>query len=186
MVSAPFPSFDPDRFSLLRAFLRWSARRALRWFYRETVVVQMGVVPDTGPVLFVGNHPNDLPDVLLGLQACPRHVRYLATIAAGAGGAASKGYEAMGVIPVTRVRDARKMRAMGVDMAAVNAERRATPKHQMTPNVITKEEKRKLNKKGFIEAIASSVAFKGKYFNDMKKIKGDVFTERIIKYKLKE
>ena len=122
MVPAPIPSFDPDRFSLLRAFLRWSARRALRWFYRETVVVQMGVVPDTGPVLFVGNHPNDLPDVLLGLQACPRHVRYLATLAAGAGAAAGKGYEAMGVIPVTRVRDARKMRAMGVDMAAVNAE----------------------------------------------------------------
>lgn len=85
-------------------------------------MVQVGVVPDTGPVLFIGNHPNDLPDVLLGLEACPRHVRYLATIAAGAGGAARKGYEAMGVIPVTRVRDARKMRAMGVDMAAVNAE----------------------------------------------------------------
>lgn len=122
MVPAPLPSFDPDRFSPLRAFLRWSARRALRWFYRETAVVRMGMVPSTGPVLFIGNHPNDLPDVLLGLQACPRHVRYLATIAAGAGGAAGKGYEAMGVIPVTRVRDARKMRAMGVDMAAVNAE----------------------------------------------------------------
>lgn len=122
MVPAPLPSFNPDHFSVPRAFLRWSARRALRWFYRETVVVPVGVVPNTGPVLYVGNHPNDLPDVLLGLQACPRHVRYLATIAAGAGGAAGKGYEAMGVIPVTRVRDARKMRAMGVDMAAVNAE----------------------------------------------------------------
>jgi len=122
MAPAPLPTFDPAHFSALRAFLRWSARRALRWFYRETVVVQMGVVPATGPVLFIGNHPNDLPDVLLGLQACPRHVRYLATIAAGAGGAAGKGYAAMGVIPVTRVRDARKMRAMGVDMAAVNAE----------------------------------------------------------------
>jgi 1-acyl-sn-glycerol-3-phosphate acyltransferase len=122
MVPAPFPSFHPDQFSLLRAFLRWSARRALRWFYRETMVVPLEEIPESGPVLFIGNHPNDLPDVLLGLQACPRHVRYLATIAAGAGGAAGKGYEAMGVIPVTRVRDARKMRAMGVDMAAVNAE----------------------------------------------------------------
>ena len=122
MDPAPLPTFDPAHFSALRAFLRWSARRALRWFYRETVVVPMGVVPATGPVLFIGNHPNDLPDVLLGLQACPRHVRYLATIAAGAGGAAGKGSAARGVIPVTRVRDARKMRAMGVDMAAVNAE----------------------------------------------------------------
>ena len=116
------PPFDPARSNLLRAFLRWSAQRALRWLYRETVVVPLGRVPKTGPVLFVGNHPNDLPDVLLGLQACPRHVRYVATISAGAGGVARRGYEAMGVIPVTRVRDARKMRAMGVDMAAVNAE----------------------------------------------------------------
>ena len=88
-MSAPMPPFDPARCNLLRAFLRWSARRALRWVYRETVVVPLGRVPDTGPVLFVGNHPNDLPDVLLGLQACPRHVRYLATISAGAGGVAS-------------------------------------------------------------------------------------------------
>ncbi|WP_411279430.1 1-acyl-sn-glycerol-3-phosphate acyltransferase [Gemmatimonas sp.] len=122
MVPASRSVFDPERFSPLRAFLRWSSRRALRWFYRETAIVQLGVVPATGPVLFIGNHPNDLPDVLLGLQACPRHVRYLATIAAGTSGAAGKGYEAMGVIPVTRVRDARKMRALGVDMAAVNAE----------------------------------------------------------------
>jgi phage/plasmid-associated DNA primase len=50
----------------------------------------------------------------------------------------------------------------------------------------TKEEKRKLNKKGFIEAIASSVAFKGKYFNDTKKINDFTDGERIIKYKLKE
>ncbi|WP_373057986.1 1-acyl-sn-glycerol-3-phosphate acyltransferase [Gemmatimonas sp.] len=122
MVTAPLPHFDSEHFSPLRAFLRWSSRRALRWVYRETTVVRLGVVPDTGPVLFIGNHPNDLPDVLLGLQACDRHVRYLATIAAGVGGAAGMGYVAMGVIPVTRVRDARKMRAMGVDMAAVNAE----------------------------------------------------------------
>ena len=63
MASAPFPTFDPNRFNPLRAFLRWSGRRALRWFYRETVVIQVGVVPETGPVLFIGNHPNDLPDV---------------------------------------------------------------------------------------------------------------------------
>ena len=119
---APPASFDPTRVSLLRAFLRWSGRRSLRWFYRDIAVVPMGVVPGTGPVLFVGNHPNDVPDVLLGLEACPRHVRYLATISGGAGGAAALGYAAMGVIPVTRIRDARKMRAMGIDMAAVNAE----------------------------------------------------------------
>ena len=50
----------------------------------------------------------------------------------------------------------------------------------------SKEEKRKLNYKGFIGAVNKSIAFQGKYFNDMRKINGNVFTERIIKYKLKE
>jgi len=49
-----------------------------------------------------------------------------------------------------------------------------------------KEQKRMLNYKGFIEYISTSIAFKGKYENDMKKIDGVVYTERIIKYKLKE
>lgn len=49
-----------------------------------------------------------------------------------------------------------------------------------------KEQKRLLNYKGFIEYISTSIAFKGKYFNDMKKIDGVVYTERIIKYSIKE
>ena len=49
-----------------------------------------------------------------------------------------------------------------------------------------KEEKRLLNKKGFIQKVDESLAFKGFYFNDMKKIDGNVYTERIIKYKLKD
>jgi phage/plasmid-associated DNA primase len=49
-----------------------------------------------------------------------------------------------------------------------------------------KEQKRLLNYKGFIEYISTSIAFKGKYFNDMKKINGIVYTERIIKYSIKE
>lgn len=49
-----------------------------------------------------------------------------------------------------------------------------------------KEQKRLLNYKGFIEYISTSIAFKGKYYNDMKKIDGVVYTERIIKYRLKE
>ena len=49
-----------------------------------------------------------------------------------------------------------------------------------------KEEKRLLNKKGFIQKVDESLAFKGYYFNDMKKIDGNVYTERIIKYKLKD
>ena len=50
----------------------------------------------------------------------------------------------------------------------------------------TKEEKRKLNYKGFISSIDKSVAFQGKYYNDMKKINGIVYTERLIKFKVKD
>ena len=50
----------------------------------------------------------------------------------------------------------------------------------------SKEEKRKLNYKGFINAVNKSIAFQGKYFNDIKKINGFTYSERIIKYKLKE
>jgi hypothetical protein len=43
-----------------------------------------------------------------------------------------------------------------------------------------------LNYKGFIEYISTSIAFKGKYKNDMKRINGVTYSERIVKYKLKE
>jgi phage/plasmid-associated DNA primase len=49
-----------------------------------------------------------------------------------------------------------------------------------------KEQKRMLNYKGFIEYISTSIAFKGKYFNDKKKIHGECYTERIIKYTIKD
>jgi len=43
-----------------------------------------------------------------------------------------------------------------------------------------------LNYKGFIEYISTSIAFKGKYKNEMKQINGVTNTERISKCKLKE
>ena len=49
----------------------------------------------------------------------------------------------------------------------------------------TKDQKRTLNYKGFIELVGSSIAFKGKYYNDQKKINGTSYYERIVKYKLK-
>ncbi|AMW03699.1 hypothetical protein GEMMAAP_00260 [Gemmatimonas phototrophica] len=80
----------------------------------------LGRVPASGPVILVGNHPNDLSDVIAGLYVTPRPVRYIATVSVTTSWAARTMYQAMGVIPVARVRDARKMRAEGVDLAAVN------------------------------------------------------------------
>ncbi len=105
---------------LFRRIVYWVSGRCLRWFYREHRVVGYGKVPTSGPVLLIGNHPNDLPDVISGLYLSPRHPRYIATVSVTTSAMARAMYESMAVIPVARVRDARKMKAEGVDLAAVN------------------------------------------------------------------
>jgi 1-acyl-sn-glycerol-3-phosphate acyltransferase len=105
----------------LSRFIHWVSRRALRWSYRTVHYVGRDRIPRSGPVLLIGNHPNDLPDVLAGLFLTPRPVRYVATISATMMPLASATYAALGVIPITRIRDVRKMRERGVDAAAVNA-----------------------------------------------------------------
>lgn len=103
-----------------RRVVYWVSGRCLRWFYREHRVVGYGRVPTSGPVLLVGNHPNDIPDVIAGLYLSPRHPRYIATVSVTTNPMAKAMYDAMAVIPIARVRDARKMRAEGVDLAALN------------------------------------------------------------------
>ncbi len=103
-----------------RRVVYWVSARCLRWFYREHRVVGYGRVPTSGPVLLVGNHPNDIPDVIAGLYLSPRHPRYIATVSVTTNPMAKARYEAMAGIPIVRVRDARKMRAEGVDLAALN------------------------------------------------------------------
>jgi 1-acyl-sn-glycerol-3-phosphate acyltransferase len=102
-------------------FIHWISRRALRWSYRTVRYIGREHIPRDGSVLLIGNHPNDLPDVLAGLFLTPRPVRYVATISATVMPLASATYRALGVIPITRIRDVRKMRERGVDAGAVNA-----------------------------------------------------------------
>ena len=106
---------------MFRPFMLWVARRALRWYYREVRWEGREQVPATGPVLLIGNHPNDLPDVLAGYLATTRPVRYLATVSVWSDWTARKTYEALDVIPVVRVRDARRLRDSGLDLAQINA-----------------------------------------------------------------
>ena len=100
--------------------IRWISRRALRWCYREIRFVGTQQIPAKGPVLLFGNHPNDLPDVLAGFFTTTRQVRYVATISATVLPLAATTYRGLGVIPVTRIRDVRKMKALGVDVSTVN------------------------------------------------------------------
>jgi 1-acyl-sn-glycerol-3-phosphate acyltransferase len=62
---------------MFRPFMLWLSRRAMRWFYRSHRVVADVAVPPAGAVLLIGNHPNDLPDVLTGYMCTDRPVRYL-------------------------------------------------------------------------------------------------------------
>jgi 1-acyl-sn-glycerol-3-phosphate acyltransferase len=71
-------------------------------------------------MMLFGNHPNDLPDVLAGYFTTERQLRYVATIAGTTMPLAAAVYRVLGVIPVTRIRDVRKMREKGVDVAVVN------------------------------------------------------------------
>ncbi len=93
----------------------------MRWFYREWRFVGQEHIPARGPVLLIGNHPNDIPDVLCGYLATPRRVLYVATVTGATSAISQAVYRGLGVIPVARVRDARRIRAQGLDAAAMNA-----------------------------------------------------------------
>ncbi len=105
---------------MMHSLVRWIGRRCLRWFYRERRFLGLERIPRDGPVLLIGNHGNDLPDVVCGLLATPRALRYVATISGATSAISQAAYRGLGVIPVMRVRDVRSMRAQGHDGAAMN------------------------------------------------------------------
>ncbi len=100
--------------------VRWIAKRSLRWFYRDVLIAGSERIPASGPVVLVANHPNDLPDVLIGYLSTPRKVRYIATISAATNAISRATYRGLGVIAVTRVRDARKLLREGASALEIN------------------------------------------------------------------
>jgi 1-acyl-sn-glycerol-3-phosphate acyltransferase len=104
---------------MLYEVLTWSARRALRWCYRDVHVE--GALSAHGPLLLAVNHPNDLADICVVLAHLRRRVTFVANATAAEQPLVRLAYERMGVIPVHRVRDARKAKARGEDSAAANA-----------------------------------------------------------------
>ena len=64
--------------SPLRRFFHASFSVALRLFFRRIETAGEEVVPRTGPVLFVMNHPNGLIDPALVFCALPRRISFLA------------------------------------------------------------------------------------------------------------
>lgn len=101
-------------------FVRWVGRRSLGWVFRDVVIADADRIPAAGPVIIIGNHPNDVPDVLIGYLSTPREVHFIATISAATNPLSRATYRGLGVIPVTRVRDARKLLEKGASIANVN------------------------------------------------------------------
>ena len=64
--------------SLLRLIIHAIISVALRLFFRRIEVVGVERVPETGPLLFVLNHPNGLVDPALVFVSLPRRVSFLA------------------------------------------------------------------------------------------------------------
>jgi 1-acyl-sn-glycerol-3-phosphate acyltransferase len=111
---------DRLSFGMFYRSISWCARTAMRWCYREARLI--GDVPATGPVLLAVNHPNDLPDICAVLAFAGRDVTFVANVASAEQPIVAWAYRKMGVIPVHRVRDARRARARGHDSAAANAQ----------------------------------------------------------------
>lgn len=105
---------------MMHSLVRWIGRRCLRWFYREQRLLGFERIPREGPVVLIGNHGNDLPDVICGFLVTPRPLRYLASISGATSAISQAAYRGLGVIPVMRVRDVRTMREQGHDGAAMN------------------------------------------------------------------
>jgi 1-acyl-sn-glycerol-3-phosphate acyltransferase len=63
---------------MLRRIIRSVLRVALRVYFRRIEVTGLENVPDTGPVIFVLNHPNALVDPAFLLCLAPRRVAFIA------------------------------------------------------------------------------------------------------------
>ncbi len=72
------PVAEDDPANNVRALLRLLLRGMLRIFFRRTEVSGAERVPQSGPVIFVLNHPNGLIDPTFLLCLAPRRVSFLA------------------------------------------------------------------------------------------------------------
>lgn len=92
---------------MLYRTLRWIARVALRWFYRDIEVRFAERVPDDGAALLVGNHQNALVDAMVIGTALPRVVRLTAKATLLENPISNAIVKALGIIPLRRAHDER-------------------------------------------------------------------------------
>lgn len=106
---------------MLPPIVRWLARRAIRWFYRDVEILNAKAIPLQGATLVVASHGNDLTDILMTFLLSRRDILFVANMSAADSLVVRLVYAGLGVIPVSRVRDARALKARGEDASAINA-----------------------------------------------------------------
>lgn len=106
---------------MLHSIVRWLARRAIRWFYRDAEILSAEAIPREGATLIVASHGNDLTDILMTFLLSRRDILFVANMSAADSPVVRWVYAGLGVIPVSRVRDARALKARGADASVINA-----------------------------------------------------------------
>ncbi len=86
-------------------FLRWLLRAAMRVFFRQIEIVGLEHVPDDGPVIFAGNHPNSLIDPILIITTCGRKVHFAAKDTLFRGRVLRALLRGLGAVPLKRRED---------------------------------------------------------------------------------
>src|SRR5258707_167861 len=100
------PRGPPQRMSVrLYPCFRAMLRAAIGVFFRQVEVVGLEHVPETGAVIFAGNHPNSLIDPVLIVTACGRIVRFAAKDVLFRSPLLRPLMNAIGAVPIARVAD---------------------------------------------------------------------------------
>jgi glycerol-3-phosphate O-acyltransferase/dihydroxyacetone phosphate acyltransferase len=102
---------------VLEAVVRSLAESLVRLYYPDRVVENAELLPASGPVIFVSNHPNGLLDPLVLRVAVGRPVQFLAKSTLFGNPAGRLAMNAFGCVPVYRAQD---RRASDQDRSAAN------------------------------------------------------------------
>ncbi len=89
----------------LYRLMRWILGLGLGFYFRRIERFHPERVPESGPVLFVCNHPNSLTDSFVVGAAVPRKVNFVATVQLFQFKLLKWLLSSCGVIPINRVRD---------------------------------------------------------------------------------
>src|SRR4051812_14246763 len=92
----------PRRFNTRYRILTWLLGLVTRVFFRQVEVAGLENIPRTGPVLFVGNHPNSLIDPILIVTTCGRKVHFAAKDTLFRGRILRAVLRGLGAVPLAR------------------------------------------------------------------------------------